>query len=92
MGDVIVEARRARNMTQMELASLVGITRGYMCDIEKGRRVPSVDHTIKKFAEVLGINNDYLHYLANSFPKDIREADLSEEDIKRLMSVLRSND
>lgn len=40
-GDRIKEIRRSRKMTQKEFASSLGIVQGFLCSIEKGRKVPS---------------------------------------------------
>ena len=42
-GEVIREARVARNMSLRELAKRVGITPSYVSDIENDRRVPAED-------------------------------------------------
>lgn len=53
IGEQIIEARRARNMTQEALANEVHISRALVSHYECGRRVPD-DETLKKLSEALG--------------------------------------
>jgi transcriptional regulator with XRE-family HTH domain len=46
--------RRYRNLTQTELAKAVGISRGYLAAIEKGRKEPSI-RVLSRIAKVLKI-------------------------------------
>ena len=43
----IKQIREEQNMSQKELADKAGITQQFMCDIEHGRRKPSIDTAIK---------------------------------------------
>lgn len=49
--------RRAREMTQAELARLAGISTPYVCEIEKGKVAPSLA-TARALARVLGVSID----------------------------------
>jgi transcriptional regulator with XRE-family HTH domain len=49
------DLRLAAGLTQQQLAEAAGINQGYLSDIERGKRVPSVA-VIEKFAEALGVN------------------------------------
>lgn len=40
-GDRIKEIRKSKKMTQKEFAASLGIVQGFLCSIEKGRKVPS---------------------------------------------------
>ena len=56
--DLAQEIRAARKgRTQMSVAAAANITRSYLCDIEKGYRVPPPE-TIKRLAGVLGLEPD----------------------------------
>lgn len=79
-GRAIILARRARGMSQRELASLIQkednlgpISPPYLNDIEHDRRSPTSDHLIRQFAEVLGEDEGYLFVLAGKIPNDVRE-------------------
>lgn len=59
MGMRIRLARVRRNVTQIELARLVGISKNCMNQIETNQVDPRAS-SIKAMAEVLGVSNDYL--------------------------------
>lgn len=50
----IKNRRMTMHLKQIELARMVGITRQYMCELEKGKYVPGVP-TLTKLAEVLKV-------------------------------------
>ena len=94
-GYVIGRARKDKGMSQRELAACVeresgvSISPQYLNDIEHDRRSPSSDHLVKQFAQVLEIDLDYLYYLADRFPEDIRNSGLSQEKVSELMMAFR---
>jgi transcriptional regulator with XRE-family HTH domain len=63
-GDLIRSKRREMDLTQVEVAARIGISTPYIGHLESGKRHPS-DKMVTKFAEVLGINNRELFFLAN---------------------------
>ena len=86
-GRALAQARKDKKMSQKELAALIKREEGtpispqYLNDIEHDRRSPSSDHLVKQFAELLGIDLDYLYYLANRLPEDIRKSGLSPTEV-----------
>lgn len=42
-GSFLRAARTMQDLTQKEMADLIGIPKGMLCDIEKGRQVVSID-------------------------------------------------
>src|SRR3954452_11148262 len=94
-GGYIAQARKKLDMSQKELASKVlredgqPISPQYLNDIERDRRNPSSDHLIQQFAEALGLDPDYLHYLAGSFPAEIRGRNLSEREVAEVFRAFR---
>ena len=50
----IQEARLKKHLTQEQLAELVGLSVSYVCEIENGRKNPSLK-TLKKISSVLNI-------------------------------------
>ncbi len=50
----IREARRLKGMTQAALAKQLGVSANYICQLETGRRVPSLK-TLSKIAAVLNV-------------------------------------
>ncbi|MCP3941070.1 MAG: helix-turn-helix transcriptional regulator [Desulfobacteraceae bacterium] len=45
-GQTVKEARLKNKLTMRELSKLTGLSIGYICDIEKGRKIPKNAHTI----------------------------------------------
>lgn len=96
-GGYIAHSRKQLDMSQKELASKVlredqePISPQYLNDIERNRRNPSSDHLIRQFAQVLGINPDYLHYLAGKLPDEIRRRNLSEKQVAEVFRAFRGS-
>lgn len=59
IGDVLKKAREKAGLTQQELATLVGVSRAYYADVERGRYTPSLK-VLSRLAEVLGIDLNFL--------------------------------
>src|SRR3984893_8603990 len=76
-GGAISEARKAKGCALKDLAARVlredeeAISPQYLNDIEHDRRSPSSDRTVQQFADALGIDRDWLYYLAGRFPEDV---------------------
>ena len=58
IGERLRTARRARGLTQRDLQS-AGVTFGYICRIERGSRLPSVE-VIRRLADALGVSASWL--------------------------------
>src|SRR5687767_7479669 len=77
-GRAIADARRAKGISQKELAAQIEKDEGgpisptYLNDIEHDRRSPTSDTLIRRFARILGEEEDYLFVLAGKIPDDIR--------------------
>ena len=54
-GNMIRSERMAMELSQDAFGKLLGIKRAYVCDLEKGRTVASVDQAIR-FADLLGLS------------------------------------
>ncbi len=85
-GQAIAKARKAKGLSQKELAALVvkdegggSISPQYLNDIEHDRRSPSSGHLIRQFSGTLNIPEDYLFALAGRLPDDLRP-DTSDAD------------
>ncbi|CAE6779018.1 helix-turn-helix domain-containing protein [Nitrospira defluvii] len=95
-GLAISQARKDKGWALKDLASRVlredgnAISPQYLNDIEHDRRSPSSDHMVKQFAEALGIDRDWLYYLAGRFPEDVRKKQLSENEVAEAMIAFRS--
>ena len=59
LGDRVKEARSKKNMTQRELAELLGISDGHIAHIERGARDPSI-RMLGRIAKVLNVTTDWL--------------------------------
>jgi transcriptional regulator with XRE-family HTH domain len=77
-GRVIKQLRDRRGLTQRALAELIrpepdgrSITTQYLSDIESGRRSPSGDHIISAISIGLGVDPNYLAYVARMLPPEI---------------------
>lgn len=94
-GRAISEARKKVGWSQKELASKIqredgeSISPQYLNDIEHDRRNPSSDHMVKQFADSLGLEGDWLYYLAGKFPANVREQNLSEKEFTNKMMAFR---
>jgi transcriptional regulator with XRE-family HTH domain len=93
-GREITKAREKKEMTQRQLAGEVRredgetISPQYLNDIERDRRVPSGE-VIRGLAAALGLDSDYLHYLAKKWPDDLAEASLEPSQVRDLMFAFR---
>jgi transcriptional regulator with XRE-family HTH domain len=94
-GGAISRARKDKGWSLKDLCARVlredadPISPQYLNDIEHDRRNPSSDRMVRQFAEALGINADWLYYLAGKFPDDVREKRLSEDQVVNLMVAFR---
>jgi transcriptional regulator with XRE-family HTH domain len=94
-GSAIAEARKAKSWSLKDLASRIlredeePISPQYLNDIEHDRRSPSSDRMVQQFADVLGINRDWLYYLAGRFPEDVRVRNLTEKEVTHAMLAFR---
>ena len=95
-GRAISQARKTRGWSQKELAQKIlredgeSISPQYLNDIEHDRRSPSSDRMVQQFAEVLGMDVDWLYYLAGKFPADLRERKLTEREFTAGMVAFRA--
>lgn len=55
LGKRIAHLRKTKGMTQLELCVDSGISQSFICDLEAGRRNPSVE-TLERIAIALGVS------------------------------------
>ena len=73
-GQKIKRLRKAKRITQLELAERIGVDFTYVSKIENDRTMRSpAESTIRKIAGVLGTNPDELILLANKIPQNLQE-------------------
>lgn len=66
-GEKIRELRRKKGLNQTDLAKIIGLTQGYISDIERGRQPPSPKF-VMKISEPLEISKDDLSFLLGDDP------------------------
>ena len=89
-GAILSEARKAKGMSQKELAAKVrkedgqAISPQYLNDIEHDRRNPPSEFLIGQIAELLGGDKDTLCLAAGTIPSDLMKmAAISRKRSKR---------
>ena len=55
----IASLRKERGWRRAEVAARAGVSRGYIWDLEEGRREPRAENVLR-FAEAFGVHADYL--------------------------------
>ena len=75
LGDWIKARRSGQNMSQRELADRAGISRSYLCDIERGRGTQPSVGTLDAVATALGVDRTEVLRVAGilDVPVDARE-------------------
>ena len=71
--DLLHSTRLSEEVTQVELAEMVGTSKSKICDFEKGRRVPSLEMAAE-IAEALGSSKAL--FVAKLIEDQIKEANL----------------
>ena len=59
LGKRIAHLRKTKGWSQLELSVESGVAKSYLCDLEAGRRNPSLE-TLEKIALALGISLSFL--------------------------------
>jgi transcriptional regulator with XRE-family HTH domain len=96
-GSYIATIRKQKGISQKDLANMIAREEGngtispqYLNDIERDRRRPGSDHIIKQFAKALGVEEDYLYYLAGTLPSD-RDLKITPDKVKSLYRAFRKS-
>lgn len=82
IGENIIKRRKAINMKAAELCRRAGITSAYMSQIEKDKRIPTLD-VLQKIANELNVT------VSDLLGETETELDLSEEQLK-FMEIIKS--
>lgn len=73
-GQIVRRLRKAKRITQLELAERIGVDFTYVSKIENDRTMRSpAESTIRKIAEVLETDSEELILLANKIPQNLQE-------------------
>lgn len=95
-GQKVKRLRKAKRITQLELAESIGVDFTYVSKIENDRTMRSpAESTIRKIAEVLGANPEELILLANKIPQNLQETivqDTLAVDFLRTVPKFSMND
>lgn len=95
LGEKITRLRKEKKLSQIDIASNIGVSRDAISKYERGDIVPSVENA-KKIADVLDVSLDYLvseeerqEAIDNKMMQRIRELQkLSETDQQSILSVI----
>lgn len=85
--DKLKAVRKARKMTQIDLAKKIGVSKWAITSYEQGRTYPSVE-TLIKICEVLDTSSDYLLGVSDKLPIKLNMTGLSYEEVRLLLQFL----
>lgn len=94
-GQIISEKRKAKDMTQKELATKIikedgqPISPQYLNDLEHDRRNAPSEYLMKKFAEVLEIQDELLYFSAGELTPDIKQTNADATKILEAYQAFR---
>lgn len=92
-GQYIAKRRKGLGISQKELAEKIvkedgsHISAQYLNDLERERRNPPSNHLIHQFSVALGVNEDFLSYLADGLPDDMKRL---SDDPEKVAAALRA--
>ena len=96
-GEAITQARKDKELSQKQVAAGTlkedgkPISPQYLNDIEHDRRNPPSEPIVRQLADALGLELDYLLFLAGRFPSDLLETPRDQKDIATAMRAFRSS-
>jgi transcriptional regulator with XRE-family HTH domain len=91
-GDYLRELRKAKGLSQKELAERVDINFTYLSKIETGSAAPPAEDTIRKLADVLRADVDKLTFLAGKVPKDLGEVLTGSRSMPTLLRAMKDKE
>jgi Predicted transcriptional regulators len=86
LGHKLKKLRESKGLTQEELATKLHKSRGYIGDIENGRRPYLRDSTVAQFAKFFCVNPDFF-YTENAYLLNELTPHLSDEDRDFILSL-----
>jgi HTH-type transcriptional regulator, competence development regulator len=89
-GSYLNSLRTARNITQRELAEIVGVDYTYISKVENEVVEPPSYNTTVKIARALGVDEDVLLLRFGRVPEDIQEYLGSNLELIQLLRVART--
>ena len=91
-GDYLRELRKAKGLSQKELAERVGIDFTYLSKIETGNAAPPAEETIRKLAKELKADAEKLIFLAGMVPKELGEVVTGSKAIPTLLRAMKDKE
>lgn len=96
LGETIKELRIQNHLTQNQVAKVLGVTPGYVSNVENNRIAMSL-HKLASFAKLVGVSIDYLvgtadeNYAANGIDYEIMNEvnKLGEREKMKLLKTLK---
>ena len=83
-GQRLKELRKQKNLTQKQLASLIGVQNSIISFYEVGDRTPSPE-TLRKIASVFHVSTDYLLGIETQESIDISGLDAEDKKLVHLL-------
>lgn len=80
LNERLKELRKLKNLTQQQLAEILGIDRSNYANYERGKRIPPIDK-IEKIADFFNVSIDYLMGREELTPDQELAAILSDPDM-----------
>jgi len=80
LGEKITKLKKIKNLSQVALAEVTGISRDAISKYERGDSIPSVDYA-KRIADALGVSLDYL--VNDNDKEDV----LDNDAVKRIKEI-----
>lgn len=94
-GEIIAQKRRELGLSQKDVAARVkkedgeAISPQYLNDLERNRRNPPSAPLLRQFAELLGLSEEYLSFVAGRLPEDLRADTYQPEQVDEAFRVFR---
>ena len=82
--------RRAKGISQRELAEKVDVDFSYISKVENDRLPPPAAETIEKICGELGVGADELMGLTNKIPSDLRQMLVENKGAREFMRTAQS--
>ena len=89
LGTAIRLHRKAHILGLREVARRAGLNHGYLSRIERGEQHTTAHPFLRRVAEVLSIEYDWLCYLAGVLPQDVAKRQYSQQEWMAAMARLR---
>jgi len=88
-GNRVRELRKAKGLTQKDLAASVKLDFTYISKVETGKADPPGEDVVRRLAKALGADPEELVYLAGKVPKALRGVVASSSAIPVVFRALR---